>query len=223
MKIGVLSDAHGNKPFFEQCITRLLSENVDTIYYLGDFVGYYPDGDSVISELRILKAHCLMGNHDAMLLGLLPLDEEKERVYQLRNSSLSKSNLQFLSKLLPYQVLTIEDMKILFVHGNPWNPLNGYTYPDSDLEMFSNLHYNYIFMGHTHIPFSSVLPNLSTLTNVGSCGLPRDIGNTGSYAILDTAANRLDLRRVSVDTAPIKERYSSFVHSSVIECLDRVL
>lgn len=77
MKIAIISDAHGNLLFFKFCMEAIQKEKVDRIVALGDYFGYMLDGKKVFDILRDNNAILLKGNHEAMLLGELPLDKKK--------------------------------------------------------------------------------------------------------------------------------------------------
>ena len=51
MRLGILSDAHGNVEAFQRGLELLAEARADMIYFLGDAVGYIPDG-RVVSLLR---------------------------------------------------------------------------------------------------------------------------------------------------------------------------
>ena len=48
MKIGILSDAHGNPHGLNRCLTALKREGAERLYFLGDAVGYLPDWKDVL-------------------------------------------------------------------------------------------------------------------------------------------------------------------------------
>ena len=100
MIIGVFSDAHGNEPGFYKCYDFLLKHS-DVIYYLGDAVGYFPLSNKIIDTLRTNHINCLKGNHDAMLLGELPYENNREEIYQIEKcrNAISEENLHFLKDL----------------------------------------------------------------------------------------------------------------------------
>jgi putative phosphoesterase len=222
MKIAVLSDAHGNMVYLNECMNDIKRKQVDAIYYLGDFVGYFPDGEAVINQLRQEKAICVLGNHDAMLLGILPLDSSKDEVYQLSKNKacISDSSLDFLRSLPKTRMDIIEDKKVLFVHGKWDNPLGGYLYADKiDQLDEKQLNYDIIFMGHTHRSFIKNIQD-KVLINVGSCGLPRDQGNRPAYVLYDFSDNSAEVVRLEIDSDLAIAQYP-FVNSKVIECLNR--
>ena len=223
MKIAVISDVHGNLLALRSCLKIIAEEDCDQIFCLGDILGYFPDGEACLDLLQDSGVELLMGNHEAMLLGLLPCLPEKDNIYQLasQRESLSNGAKCTIQKLLPYKTLEFCDgTRLLLVHGDPWNPLLGYIYPDSDLKNIAELPFNAIFMGHTHRPFIMPLSSTVLAVNVGSCGLPRDIGNQSAFVIYEVFSGIINLRRVTFDRQEVLNCYP-FVHHSVKECLNR--
>jgi putative phosphoesterase len=221
MIIGIFSDAHGNLLAFEQSIRLFNRLGVERLFFLGDAVGYYPDGDVILSQLERLSVQCICGNHDAMLLGKLPIDRMKDEVYGLeeQKQSIGKKHIEFLQSWPLRREVLIDKINVLMVHGSPSNPLNEYIYPNSDVEYFEKSSYDMIFLGHTHRPFIKKIGK-TTVVNVGSCGLPRDQGDLLSIAILDTITRKVSIVHEKLDIALLKTKYTQ-VHSSVLQCLDR--
>lgn len=221
MKIAVFSDAHGNALYVENCLDTLASLDVAKTYCLGDYFGYGAEGAAVLHMFRGIQAHCLMGNHEAMLLGLLPLDPCKEKAYNLEEQKkyLHADDLNFLGALEPSHYAVLETKRVLFVHGTPAEPLTGYFYPDNDITSLGNLPYDIVFMGHTHRPF--IKQTRRTLyVNVGSCGLPRDIGNRPSFCVYDTSDGTCEIVRPEIDVESIKT-YSEPLPAAVRQCMLR--
>lgn len=223
MLIGVLSDAHGNPAGFSVCLAHLLAAGVERIYYLGDSVGYMPDFAPILSRLAELDAVCLRGNHEQMLLGTLPLPERRDQVYQLGEAR---------ARLEPAQRAYIGDWHdatlqvrehgrhLAFFHGSPWRPAEGYVYPDANLAPFETLPYDTVFMGHTHRPFVARAGSVAVI-NVGSCGLPRDVGNLACCVIHDTCSGDTETVRLPFDVEQVIAHYGNHMHPSVIQCLRR--
>lgn len=222
MKIGILSDAHGNEIGLNICLEYFNKINVKKIYFLGDAAGYFPAFDKVMKSLEIQNAKCLLGNHDAMLIGALEIDEGKEEIYKLHESrkKLKKQDFIEFSKRLPYLEETMAAIRILFVHGSPWNPLLGYVFPDTDLKLFSALPYDLIFMGHSHYSFSKKSGNVS-IVNVGSCGLPRDQGNLLSCAVYNTDSMESEIIRLPCNSDKLLEKHKGQIHSYVVNKIRR--
>ena len=217
LRIGILSDAHGNVIALNECVKSLESRKIGQLLSLGDCVGYFPEANKVLDVLRSAGALCLMGNHEAMLLGLLPIDKEKEKVYHITRSrrAVSQEHFGWISNWLPFREIVVDGLKLLFVHGSPWDPLNGYVYPDFDFRMFRELQFDAVFMGHTHRPFMKRIGKLQ-LVNVGSCGLPRDARRLLSCAIYDTERKACEMIRVPLDVEELVRRYSKNTSSIVV-------
>jgi predicted phosphodiesterase len=222
VKIAFISDVHGNMPALETCLKAISENGCSQIFCLGDTFGYFDDGAKCYETLSSLGAEFILGNHEAMLLGSFTVEKKLEEVYRLNRerTSLSSEMRINLTKLLPYKTVTLPTgKKLLLVHGSPWDPLQGYVYPDSDLSLFSNLPYDYIFMGHTHHPFINSEPNIC-IVNTGSCGLPRDIGNLACFAVYDCTLDSVKLIRPALDLKAIKAKYPQ-AHPTVLNCLKR--
>lgn len=223
MKIGFISDAHGNPYSLRLCLDRLNSMGVDEIVFLGDAAGYFPETNEVIELLQAFSCTCLLGNHDAMLIGKIPVDAKKDGVYKITElrQIIKSEYLDLLSSWLPFFILHFDDLKkALCVHGSPWDPACGYVYPDADFYAFRLLDFDYIIMGHTHRPFIHTLGQ-KKIVNVGSCALPRDFGNELCFGILDTKKHTFENYRMPYDINHIIQKYEDSVHPSVIDCLNR--
>jgi len=217
MRIGVISDIHGNSIALRQSLKALKEKfSVDDVFFLGDAVGYMPDANEVLEILRKENIKSLMGNHEAMLLGWLPNDPKSDTVYQLERTkqAMKKDHLNFIRGLLPFREVVIEGTKILMVHGSPVNPLNGYVYPDTDISSLRIQGYDFILMGHTHRPFVKQT-NTTCYVNVGSCGMPRDVGDLSSLAIIDTERKHAGIYRFTMNVVAMARKYQNHLHPDV--------
>jgi len=223
MKIAFISDAHGNYLALEEVLLYLKKKmKISEIYFLGDAVGYMPEGNKVISKLKNEAKLCLMGNHEAMMLHLLPVKESAKNIYKLDETqgTISNENRAFIEKLLPLNNLKINNYSVLMVHGSPTDPLNGYLYEDSDFDALPVCNYDFVFMGHTHRPYILKKEN-TTFVNVGSCGLPRDNGSLASFVVFDSESGQVNLYRLPLNIDAIVKKYKSVVDKSVIDCFMR--
>ena len=120
MKLCVFSDIHGNTLYLD-AVTNAWKDNTlfDRFYFLGDAVGYFFNGNQVLTKLRKMDAACVCGNHDAMLMGSLPLTEKKDEVYQLAETrnNISPENLEFIQTWPEILNESIDGLNIKFVHG----------------------------------------------------------------------------------------------------------
>lgn len=221
MIIGIFSDVHGNFPALEQCLNLLDTLEADKLFFLGDAVGYCPDGELILSHLKSLSVECILGNHDAMLLEKLPIDIQKDKIYGINRQRkiLSQKNVDFLESWPLQRTFSINGVKILLVHGSPWDTYQGYVYPDSNINFFADLPYDIVFLGHTHRPFIRTVGNVKVV-NVGSCGLPRDQGNLLSCAIYNTDTGIVKIVRKYFDVQTVCDKYPE-IHQDVYSCLHR--
>lgn len=221
MRIGLVSDAHGNPEGLGECLRFLHKQAVANIYFLGDAVGYLPGWQDVFALLADYDVTSLGGNHEFMSQDS-HTSLEKGAVYRFDADliELNRASLTEASKLPSSRLLELDSKKILLVHGSPAVTVNGYVYPDSTLEAFQTVDADAIFMGHTHRPF--VRRDFGKLfVNVGSSGLPRDIGNLASCAIYDAASDECEIFRIPFDVECVLKKYGSRIHPSVKSCLLR--
>ena len=106
---------------------------------------------------------------------------------------------------------------MLFVHGSPRDPLNGYVYPDTEMDSFEKLPYDAIFMGHTHRSFIKKAGE-KIIANVGSCGLPRDVDNKLTVVLYDTTKNEAFIKGFEMNVAEVIKIYG---HPAVTDVLNR--
>ena len=81
MKIGLLSDAHGNPAGLGLCLDVLRAHGVERLFFLGDAVGYLPRWLPVLAMLREQGVTCIRGNHDDHVLKA-SLREDVQDAYQ---------------------------------------------------------------------------------------------------------------------------------------------
>jgi predicted phosphodiesterase len=222
VRLAILSDVHGNSAALSACISHIERLGADERVFLGDAVGYLPDSPGCLELLSSNGFICQKGNHEAMLLGELALPPEADRVYRLEQTKarLPPGYLAMLSRWPTMRVLEREGRNILVVHGTPASPLEGYGYPDSDLSDWSGLPYDAVFIGHTHRPFAQRIGRL-LVGNVGSVGLPRDVGCLACFAIYDSVNDECVHYRVPIDVEHLLHQMSDEIHPAVRDCLRR--
>ena len=87
MKIGLISDIHGNSPALKAVLSALLDE-VDQIVFSGDLCGYYPFVEECLAlwdENRILG---IRGNHDQILIECSRNRTQPSSDYEVRMAQL---------------------------------------------------------------------------------------------------------------------------------------
>lgn len=222
MILGFVSDAHGNPAGLEACLRALEGEGTESVHFLGDAVGYFPEENAVLDLLRVHGVICVRGNHEAMLLGELSVPEARGPAYRLGEAAarLSPAHREWIAEWPSRRELEVPGKRLLLVHGSPADPLGGYVYPDTDLAPLRELPFQAALMGHTHRPFIATA-GLLTVVNVGSCGMPRDVGNLASCAVYDTVTGAAAILRVPFDAPGLAARWGTRIDASARACLER--
>lgn len=222
MIAGFLSDAHGNPSGLETCLRAVRNRGAEQVFFLGDAIGYFPEENAVLDLLRASGAVCVRGNHEALLLGELPLSEARDRVYRLTEAKgrLTAAHRAWLAEWPERLEISLAGRRTLLVHGSPAEPLTGYVYPDGDFAPFGSLPFALVVMGHTHRPFFSEVGGV-TILNPGSCGMPRDVGHLASCAIYDSGTNGCEILRIPFDAESLLARWEGHIDPSAAACLRR--
>jgi len=215
MQVLVLSDIHSNLVALQAVLAD--AGTFDTIWSLGDVVGYGPQPNECIELLLSYSHLAVAGNHDWGSLGKLDLRDFNVDARQANlwtREQLSARSWGYIEALPE----TLDEGDYTLVHGSPRYPLIEYlVYPSlvrQSLPFFST---SICFVGHSHIPsiFACTDSEVRVLTpeigvpiklgneryiiNPGGVGQPRDGDARASYLLLDTAERTITFRRVPYD------------------------
>ena len=205
MKIGILSDIHGNLTALEAVLTDIFDLECEKILFLGDYVLAGPEPSDTLNFCMSLaqrdNIEMIQGNTDKMIA------EYNETIYKntakfapvMANalkeevSLLSENQTKFLRNLPENKEFTVDGVKILAVHGSPRrNDEN--ILPDTPLksveEMISGTDADLILCGHTHIPCGFQTNTKQTVVNAGSVGRPLNQNPMPCYVLLTTKPGR---------------------------------
>ena len=220
MKIGLLSDAHGNPAGLALCLAVLREHGAERIFFLGDAVGYLPQWMPVLAMLYEQGVTCIRGNHDDHVLKS-SLREDVQDAYQHLPSYLETIHTytEWMATWPESITMDLDGTRLLLVHASPQDVLNGYVYPWTDLTDIDWPDVDVIAMGHTHRPMVRTHEG-RLLLNPGSCGLPRDVGHLVSCATLDTLTREAFVYRVPIDVHRVLDD-PRFIHPDVRKCLTR--
>ncbi|SIO61966.1 phosphoesterase, MJ0936 family [Singulisphaera sp. GP187] len=151
MKLGLISDIHGDPIALELAWSHLTIMGADRIVCAGDLVGYGPYPDRVVTFLEQRQIASVRGNHDRWALerGLGVPDE-------FGGGTPSAGTLQALAAL-PFDLVVADLRQIgVIVHGSPRSDMEFIqrrTHPPSWLRAtLADLGANLLVVGHTHEP-----------------------------------------------------------------------
>ena len=194
---------------------------VDDVVCLGDCIGYGPDPESVVAEIRGRRITTIMGNHELavcdknQLKWFNPLAQASLRITL---TMLSADSIDFIRQL----PTTVTSCQCLCVHGYPPDSVRTYLFqksPEALTKTLQNMNTAICFVGHTHDleivawdghrlirdPLKKGCVQLNQgyryIINVGSVGQPRDGNNNAKYAIYNVESSALEIRFVPYDIA----------------------
>lgn len=199
MKIAIISDIHSNFTYLQSVFKKIIKEQVDRIYCLGDLVGYYDKPNEVISFIKDNNITCIKGNHEKYILKELKYDVKLEYIYGFKKQrkKITKDNLYFLKELKDEITLRIDRKEIYMTHSLP-NNSEKYIYSAKDIDSDFIKKYDYYCFGHTHIPL--VMYQYGTcILNPGSVGQPRDYTKKPSYVIIDFSKDVVKIQKVTIN------------------------
>lgn len=222
MKLGFLADAHGNLIGLDQALGALRAAGAEQVFFLGDAVGYLPDASGVLARLAQARITCVRGNHEAMLLGELELDQRRDQVYRLAQTreQLGPGELEQVAAWPDRVKIKHNGRSILAMHGSPQDALNHYVYPDSDLGFVEGLGFDMIVLAHTHRPFVR-RAGRTLVVNAGSCGLPRQGDGCLSAAVYDSLSGQAQVLAVDMEVDKMLDSYGPAIHDQVRQVLLR--
>jgi putative phosphoesterase len=222
MRLGLISDLHGNLPALEAVLAELDEAGVDELVCLGD-IAPGPQPRETTARLRELGCPVVLGNWDTWLLeGVPPIagaaGTKLREQGDWQAAQLGDSERAFLGTLPPSVELEAGGRTVLCVHGSPRSTMEDIyaTTPDEELAvMLNGSRPAFLVAGHTHVQLAR--PRESTFfLNPGSVGLPfynrppddaAQISPWAEYGILEVQDGRVstELRRAPYDVASFLE------------------
>jgi putative phosphoesterase len=154
MKLGLISDIHGDLEHLEEALQLLQRHQVNQILCTGDLVYGASQPDAVVDVIRELAIPTTLGNHDE--------DTVDEK--------LSPENKTFLAQLPLIQRFIFEGKSLLLTHATPWSN-SIHLFSQSSLPLFRRVideaQADCVIFGHTHEPMKAQIDNV-WLFNPGS-------------------------------------------------------
>ncbi|MEI6148317.1 MAG: metallophosphoesterase family protein [bacterium] len=216
VKYAVCGDIHGNWEALSAVLEDAEGQGATHFACVGDIVGYNANPAECLRRLRELKTVCVRGNHDhycshdECIRDFHPL---AANVVDWTRNQLNDDEVDFLRQQKLVRVVN----GFTLVHSTLDMPEKwGYVF--DELEAESNFSYqstSVCFYGHTHQPVvfekaggfvrrtngprNSIQLGKKYFINVGSVGQPRDGDCRASYALYDTVAREVHMRRVAYD------------------------
>ena len=212
MKIAIISDIHANVMALKAVLKDIEEQQVDSVYCVGDLVGYAPFPNEVIDLIKERNIPTVMGNYDdgvgyqRFICGCAYKDAKAEALghqsitWTMRH--ISEGNKEFLRNLPKEIRVDVSGKRLLLVHGSP-NSLNEYVTEEISEnyanELITLAGTDILICGHTHLPFTMALKD-KLLINVGSVGKPKHGDPQALYALISFERDvTVDFRKVPYD------------------------
>ncbi|HYF33898.1 MAG TPA: metallophosphoesterase family protein [Prosthecobacter sp.] len=206
MKLGVLSDIHGNYAALAVVLEEFRRQGISDLLFLGDMIGYYPFAKSCLAMLEEFRVTSVRGNHDQIGLDCLRDGTRTSEAYRRAYGSALDRALDDgvrLEEAPLEQRLSLQGRTLLLCHGSPWDALEGRVYPDfKEWEQFETCGADAVLMGHTHYPVLRKCGAVLVL-NPGSVGQARQRSGVACAALLDVPAMTASLLELPYDPAAL--------------------
>lgn len=222
LRYALISDIHGNLEALTTVLREISKENPDSLICLGDVIGYGANPEECAQIIRKEADVCIMGNHEAAIIGTLNIDyfTPYARTAALwTRSQVSEDTIKWAYKL----PLAGKIDNFTIVHGSLFQPdMFNYVQTIADAEYnFKAMETPLLFLGHSHQPLAFFNTNPMTYTlgpdidlnfeeknivNIGSVGQPRDENPLAAFAIYDSEAKLVRLHRVPYDISTAADK-----------------
>lgn len=223
MRVGFLSDIHGNIEALIPAYDALVNAKCDKIISVGDVVGYCARPNECIAFLRDREIPSVRGNHDHYVghqSSTYNIQAYAIEAITWTRRILDPANMEWIREL-PL-MMEIDD-ELSCVHAS-MEYLDGIHWPYVLDLRSASFHFlkqekRYCVCGHSHIPLlfsfhdethQTKIEMLKTgisvsdqdfkyLFNPGAVGQPRDFDTRASVIVFDTESHMIELLRVSYD------------------------
>ena len=228
MRALIVSDVHANLEAFESVIADAEGRGgFDSIWSLGDLVGYGPDPGACIDLMRRHDHRGVAGNHDVASIGRLSLESfnvHAAAAARWTTAQLTPEHVEYLGGL----PLRLEVDGFTVVHGSPRDPVWEYMVSVAvAIVSFNHFDTPRCLVGHSHIPFICKsredgaaflefpldkpvsLGDERLILNPGGLGQPRDGDPRASYAIFDSGGGSVTRHRAEYDIPATQEKMAA--------------
>jgi diadenosine tetraphosphatase ApaH/serine/threonine PP2A family protein phosphatase len=232
MRVAVISDVHANYHALEAVLKEIDAARVDAVWCLGDTVGYGPRPNECCDLVRDRAVHCLVGNHDLVVLGELTVNEFNDEAAAAAiwtAEVLTAESRTFLASLKPYGEVEGVDL----FHASARDPVWEYVLTEEAAKATLELSgAPLILVGHSHIALaitaedgrvnggpapggSKITLDGRRLLNPGSVGQPRDGDPRAAWVLLDFEERFAEFHRVpySIERTQAEMRERGLPHA----------
>lgn len=206
LRLAFLSDIHGNIHALSAVQRFLEHQDVESVFILGDLVGYGASPGAVIDLIEREGWVCSLGSSDARVaFGFAERSGRSgvaEETLQWTRTMLTPEQLEFLRRLPAGGRVMTKVGRVRYFHGSPHDPDARLDLMSDDRQLQSiidNLGAKVLVCGGTHVPFFRKVGE-SYVVDPGSVGLSLNSEPGADVAILDIERDvKVSLHKVPYD------------------------
>jgi len=183
MKLGLISDIHGDPVALELAWSYLTVMGADRIVCAGDLVGYGPFPDRVAAFVQERQIPSVRGNHDRWALERGPGVRD-----EFGGGAPGRETLDYLRTLTFDMVVAAHPAVVVVVHGSPRSDMefvNRQSHPPEVLSSYLvELDCDLLVVGHTHRPMWFRCAD-GLVINPGSAVSIHGVESSKTFAMVD--------------------------------------
>jgi diadenosine tetraphosphatase ApaH/serine/threonine PP2A family protein phosphatase len=214
MRVAVISDVHANEDALGAVLEEIDAWAPDTVWCLGDTVGYGPAPNRCCELVSERANICLVGNHDLVALGTLDVEDFNEEAAAAALWTRDELEPRWRSYLSGLEPSAVVDGAELF-HASPRDPVWEYVLSaEAAYVSLVATRAPLVLVGHSHVALAIGLDGAEMhgglapggsevqlggrwLLNPGSVGQPRDSDPRAAWLGLDTDESVARFHRVA--------------------------
>ncbi len=211
MKLGIISDIHGNIYALKKVLSSFDNNQVDKIIIVGDLIGIGPCPNEVVELINEIKDKTIIvkGNHEDYLINGLPeivhgnrkMTQIEKDNHNWTKDQLNPESIKFIKTLKNKILLEINNIKIMIEHyptdenNNKLQFIKKPTLEEYQL-LYKDSNHDIYISGHTHK--ANYYKEQKLYINSGSLGTFNK-NNKGDYGILDIQEKNITYTQCELD------------------------
>jgi putative phosphoesterase len=181
MKVGIVSDIHGDIVALDAALARLRKLGCDPILCAGDLLDVEPFSEEVVQRIKVEKIICIRGNHERWALErrrrrpdprkFAPSIVEMPDLFS-GGAELSREALAYLATLPSHWAAELAGVRVAMWHARPGSDMEGIRADSTSSalrrQLLDHAAADVLIVGHTHDAFSLVAGK-GRIVNPGAC------------------------------------------------------
>jgi putative phosphoesterase len=181
MKVGIVSDIHGDIVALDAALARLHDLGCDPILCAGYLLDIEPFSEEVVQRIKAEKIVCIRGNHERWALARrrrqLDMRKFAPSIVEMPDlfsdgAELSREALAYLATLPSHWAVELMGVRVAMWHARPGSDMEGIradtTSPALRRQLLDQAAADVLIVGHAHDAFS-LAAGKGRIVNPGAC------------------------------------------------------